>query len=448
MERFSEMALNELLVPGGHACACGRTHTTGLKFLRVGRGAISAIPEALRFLNKSKPFVVSDANTYRAAGMQVEAILKSAGIPFCSYTYPESAGHIEPDEHAVGCLTMAMDPSCDIVMAVGSGVINDCCKVLAHAAGIPSLAVGTAPSMDGYASNSASMIRSKIKVTLYNACPAAIIADTDIMKDAPLRMLWAGLGDMLAKYNAICEWRISNIVTGEFYCENIAGLVRKSVAKVTENADGLVLRAPEAVEAVIEGLILSGVAMDFAKISRPASGLEHYFSHIWEMEALRNGRESDLHGIQVGVGLCLTLPVLDRLRAYVPNRKTAEDAMAGFSNDAWESEMRAIFGATAEELIPMEHTMWHKNDPEAHRKRLDILLSRWDEILRTIDEEVPDTKALLAMMRKTGMPTTAEELGLTAAQARSAFIGSREIRDKYLTTSLLWDLGVLHTFGY
>ncbi|HPR77588.1 MAG TPA: iron-containing alcohol dehydrogenase, partial [Candidatus Limiplasma sp.] len=131
-----------------------------------------------------------------------------------------------------------------------------------------------------------SMIRDRVKVTLYNACPDAIIADTMIMKDAPERMLQAGLGDMLAKYIALCEWRISHIVTGEYYCEEVAGLMRNSLAKIVSAAPRLLERDPEVIGAVAEGLILSGVAMAFAQVSRPASGLEHYFSHLWEMFAL------------------------------------------------------------------------------------------------------------------------------------------------------------------
>ena len=448
MKTFSDMSIAELLAAGGHHCTCGRTHTTGLKFLRVGPGTISAIPEALKFLGRRKPFVVSDVNTYRAAGAKVEERLTNAGIPYTSFIYPESNGHIEPDEYAVGSLTMAFDPTCDIVLAVGSGVINDCCKVLAFSSGIPSMAIGTAPSMDGYASNSAAMIQNKIKVSLYNATPAAIIADTDIMKEAPMRMLWAGLGDMLAKYNAICEWRISNIVTGEFYCENIASLVRRSVKKVVDNAEQLVKRSPDAVEAVVEGLILSGVAMDFAKISRPASGLEHYFSHLWEMEALREGGESDLHGIQVGVGLCLTLPLYDKIRVLRPDRNTAEEAMRNYSDESWEKEMKEIFGRAAEEVIACEHEKWHQNDRAGHASRLNNLIGRWDEILQAIDEEEPDTQELIGLMRRTGMPTAPEELGLNARQVHNAYIGSREIRNKYLLSSMLWDLGLLHVIGY
>lgn len=447
MKEFSQMTFDELLREGGHACSCGRTHTTGLKFLRVGQGVVETVPEALAFIGKSKPFVVSDANTYRAAGKRVEKILRDAGIPFVSYIYPEQEERLEPDEYACGALAMNFDPSCDVVLAVGSGVVNDCCKILAHTAKIPSIVVGTAPSMDGYASNSASMVVNHIKVSLYCASPVAIIADIDIIKEAPTRMLWAGLGDMVAKYCALAEWRTTHAVNGEFYCENIANFVRTAVKRVVDNADKLMQRAPEAVQAVIEGLILSGVAMDFAKCSRPASGLEHYYSHMWEMMALAKGQRSELHGISVGVGVCLALPMIERLKTLMPDREKAEQMMMDFTNEAWEAEVRGIFGSMADTIIALEHEQYHKNDRAGHDKRLKNIVARWDEIVAAFDEEVPAADVLLPLMKATGMPTTPEELGLTKQDVLNAFIGSREIRDKYLLSSLLWDMGLLHEFA-
>ena len=442
MAFFDEMSLNELLRPEGHDCACGRRHDTGLRFLRVGPGVIQTVPEAIRFLGRKKPFLVADANTWEAAGRQVADILEKAGIPYASYVFPASRGHIEPDEAAVGSIAMAFDPSCDLFLAVGSGVMNDCCRVMAHTTGRGHMVVGTAPSMDGYASNSSSMIVERIKTSLYACCPQAIIADIDIMKEAPMRMLWAGLGDMLAKYNALCEWRISNIATGEFFCENVARLVRASVKKVADNAGGLVKRSPEAIQAVVEGLILSGVAMDFAKVSRPASGLEHYFSHMWEMEALRRGEHADLHGICVGVGLCLTLPLYDVIRRHGrPSRETADRAYAAFSQQEWENEMREVFGTTADDVIRGEKK-WGKNSPAVHQKRLDNLLNNWDKVIAAMDEELPPADKIISLMRSTGMPTRPEELGLDAGAVHRAFVGSREIRDKYLLSSMLWDLGL------
>lgn len=444
---FSTADMDALLLPGGHACACGRHHATTLRYLQVKPGALRFLPEALAAAGGRRPFVVCDANTHRVAGARVCALLSGANIPYSLYVYPETPEKMEPDEAAAGSLAMAFDPACDCVLAVGSGVVNDCCKVLAHAAGLPSLVVATAPSMDGYASNSSSMIRQRIKVTLYNACPVGIIADTDILRQAPMPMLHAGLGDMLAKYVSLCEWRISNLVTGEHYCENVAGLVRASLDKCVAAAEGLVRREPAAVEAVANGLILSGVAMSYEASSRPASGLEHYFSHMWEMMALNRGEASALHGIQVGVGTALTLSLLSQVRAITPDRGVAEAAMRSFSQEAWEAEMRDIFGPTAGAIIAAEKNDYHKNDPPSHQERLSRILLGWGDIQAIYRETLPDTASILATMRQLGMAVTPGDLGISPEETRRAFIGSREIRDKYLTSSMLWDLGLLHRYA-
>ena len=442
MLQFSQATLDQLIDPRGHACACGRTHKVSMDYLRIGPGAVRYLPDALRAVGGTKPFVVCDVNTEAAAWDSVRAVLDGAGVPYTLYRFPME--HVEPDEYAVGSLTMAFDPSCDCVMGIGSGVINDCCKVLCHAVGKKQLIVGTAPSMDGYASNSSSMIRERIKVSLYNAAPAAILCDIDIIKNAPMRMLWAGFGDMLAKYVALCEWRISNLVTGEYYCENIAGLMRESLRKVVENAPGLKNRDEKAVQATVEGLVLSGIAMSYAGISRPASGLEHYFSHLWEMMCLDRGKPYELHGIQVGVGTLLTLRLYDKIRNMTPDRKTAEAFMAGFSNDEWEAMIRRVFGKAAEAVIRQEHETFHKNDPARHARRLDNIIDGWSEIQRFIAEELPETETIAGLMRDLGMPMEPADIGISRQDTEDAFIASRDIRDKYLTSSMLWDMGLLY----
>lgn len=442
MKQLKDMTLQELTAPQGVACSCGRTHRAGLRTVKIGGGVISQLPETLRAMGIRKPFVICDRNTYTAAGRQAEALLQEAGILYVPFVFPQD--FVEPDEHSVAMLQAAFDPSCDAVLTVGSGVVTDCGKVLAHGLKLAQVAVATAPSMDGYASNSSSMIENKVKVTAYNACPQAILADTDILKAAPERMLKAGLGDMLAKSIALCEWRISHIVTGEYYCPEIAALMRSSLAKIVAAAPKLMERDAKAVEAVAEGLILSGVAMAFAEVSRPASGLEHYFSHLWEMFALRAGERSELHGIQVGVGTALTLTILDRLRALRPDVNTLR--AAAFDERAWEAEMRRVFGDTAQTLIDKERSAWHKNDPAAREARFSRIAAHWDEILQIMQEELPDTAQTLALMRSLGLPTTPLEIGVTAQQALDAFRHSRDIRDKYLTSSLLWDMGLLEHF--
>ena len=444
MKNFDELTLEELVCKGGHECACGRRHACELDYLKIGKGVIKDVANMIAAMGKKRPFVLCDANTYQAAGEKVCALLTEAGVEHVLYILPGERP--APAEWEVGSVIMHYDPRCDMFLAVGSGVINDICKVAAHAIGVPSAVVGTAPSMDGYASDSSSMEVNHVKVSLYNHGPVGILLDTEILAQAPMRMLWAGLGDMVAKYVAICEWRISHLVTGEYYCENIAQLMRTALKKIVDAAEGIPVRDPDAIGAVAEGLVLAGIAMAYATISRPASGLEHYFSHMWEMMALERGLPYDLHGIQVGVGTVTTMALYEKIRTIVPDRVKAEAHMAAYDRKMWEEQVRRIFGKTAEEIIRIEDKV-HKNDPARHAKRLDNLLAHWEEILRIIDEELPAYDELYAKLAATGMPMTPKDIDVPVEDVVNAFVGARDIRDKYLSCSFLWDLGLTEEYA-
>jgi len=355
---------------------------------------------------------------------------------------------IAPAEWETGSIIMHFDPSCDMFLAVGSGVLNDLCKVAAHATGRPTAVVGTAPSMDGYASNSSSMEMNHVKVSLYNHGPEGILLDSEILAQAPMRMLWAGLGDMVAKYIAVCEWRISNLVTGEYYCEDVAELMRAALRKLMAVSDRITSRDPDAIAAIAEGLVLAGIGMAYAQISRPASGLEHYFSHMWEMMALERGVPYDLHGIQVGVGTLLTMKIYRKLLSdgTKPDRQRAEAHMRAFDRAEWEDQVRRIFGKTADEIIAIEDRV-HKNDPARHAKRLDNIIAHWDDILAIIREELPDYDELHDAMAATGMPLTPADIDIPTQDVVNAFVGARDIRDKYLSCSLLWDMGLTEEYA-
>lgn len=445
MPNFDALSLEELVRPEGYDCACGRHHACGLDYLKIGRGAIACVADMVAAMGKKRPFVVCDGNTYAVAGKRVCELLDAAGVESVCYIIP-GGPRIAPAEWEVGSVVMHYDPKCDMILAVGSGVVNDICKVVAKAVGVPSAVVGTAPSMDGYASDSSSMEVNHVKVSLYNHGPVGILLDTEILARAPIRMLWAGLGDMVAKYIAICEWRISHLVTGEFYCENIAQLMRAALRKIVDAADGIPARDPDAIGAIAEGLVTAGIAMAYVTISRPASGLEHYFSHMWEMMALERGQSYDLHGIQVGVGTVLTMKLYEHIRTIQPDRAKAEAQMKAYDRSAWEAQIRRIFGSTADEIIRIEDRT-HKNDAQRHAKRLDSILAHWDEILRIMDEELPPYEELHRLLAKTGMPMTPGAIGVPLCDVVDAFIGSRDIRDKYLSCSLLWDLGLTDVFA-
>lgn len=443
---FSELQIDELVDEKGFSCACGRHHQTGVRKIVTGENALTALPEALQEFGYKQPFIISDVHTHAAAGGDVCRLLDAAGIPYKRFTFMQQDEEVEPDERAMGALVMAFDPSCDVVLAVGSGVLNDCAKVLAHGVGCPCAVVATAPSMDGYASDNASMVVNHVKESLYVACPTLIVADTRVLAAAPERLLRAGLGDMMAKYVSLCEWRISQIVTGEYYCENIAGLMRSSLAKIRQHAQGLLRREKEAVQCVLEGLVVSGIAMSFARISRPASGLEHYFSHLWEMKALEGKLPVSLHGIQVGVGTCLTAGLYDKIRILQPSYEKAMKAMEQFSIEQWEQDMLALFGPTIQPQVISLEARIGKNDPKKHAVRLRRLLEGWPEIQRIIAKELPRKEEIVGLMNDLNMATTPQDIGISRQDTVNAFLGSREIRDKYLTSSMLWDLGELQNF--
>ncbi len=451
MPNFGNMSLSELIRPEGFECACGKKHVCALKYLNIGRGIVGEVPAMVAAMGKQKPFVVCDENTWAVAGRRVDEVLTRAGVAHAVYVIPlnnPDAGRIAPGEWEAGSILMHFDPSCDMLLAVGSGVVNDLCRVVANATGRPSAVVGTAPSMDGYASNCSSMEVNHVKVSIYGHVPQGILLDSEILAQAPMRMLWAGLGDMVAKYVAVCEWQISHLVTGEYYCEDVAELMRSALRKLMAAADRIPARDPDAVASIADGLVRAGIGMAFAGVSRPASGLEHYFSHMWEMMALERGVPYDLHGIQVGVGTLLTLQIYQRLLAdtAAPDRAKAEAHMRAFDRSAWEARVRRVFGKTAGQILEIEEKT-RKNDPDKHARRLSNIVAHWDEIAAIARRELPDFEQLRAVMAQTGMPLTPADIGIPTRDVVDAFVCARDIRDKYLTCSLLWDLGLTDEYA-
>lgn len=446
MTEWSQLSIRDLVRPEGFDCACGKHHACALDDLRIGPGVIQDTPAMVRAMGCKKPFIVCDEHTFRVAGQRVQSLLTAAGIDSRLYVIPCAGQKIAPAEWEMGSVLMHFDPACDLFLGVGSGVINDICKVLGNAMGLKSAIVGTAPSMDGFASNSSAMEINHVKMTLFNRAPKGILLDTDILRQAPMRMLWAGLGDMAAKYIALCEWRMSHIVTGEYYCEDVAQLMRGALRKVMDAAEGIPSRDPAAIQSIAEGLVISGIAMAYAEISSPASGTEHYFSHMWEMMALERNQPYDLHGIQVGIGTALMMKLYRKFRLIRPDRARAERYWAEMTEEKWQAQIHRIFGKTAPEIIAIERSA-RKNDPDMHRERLDRILNHWDEILAAVNEELPEEKNLLALMEKTGMPMKPSQIGISVEDTVNAFIGARDARNKYMSCSLLWDLGLTDEFA-
>ena len=420
-------------------CSCGKVHECALESLIIGKNVLRQLPKIMEDMGCRRVFLLADANTYAAAGCQVEEILQGAGIPHTQYVFPSSP---EPDEAAVGTAVMHFDKKCDLVLAVGSGVIGDISKILASISGAEYAIVATAPSMDGYASSTSSMTRNGLKVSLPSTCARVIIGDTDILKNAPMEMLVSGLGDMLAKYISIAEWRISHIVTGEYYCEEVADLIRRSLQTCVDHTDGLIRRDDEAVAAVFEGLVTAGAAMSYAGVSRPASGVEHYFSHLWDMRGVEFGDRTSTHGIQCAVATRIAAGLYDVLKTYRPDRERALAFARGFSREAWFEELTSFLGKGARDMIAQDERE-QKYAPGKHEARLAVILDRWDELTAIMEEEIPSAAWVEELLTRIDCPLSPEAWGGSSTLLPTAFKATKDIRDKYVLSRLAYDLGIL-----
>ena len=307
-----------------YSCACGKSHKVDIQAIRVGRGVIQELPGILRDLGASHIFLVADNYTYEAAGRQVEQLLDQAGLAYHKRVF-QTETPLVPNEYALGSVLAAMTSQDDMLLAVGSGTLNDVTKYVSARTGIPYVIAATAPSMDGYASTVAPTILDGFKTTLPAVYPAAIVADVDILKDAPMPMLTAGFGDIIGKFTSLADWRLSHQLNGEYYCPEVAGVIEAAVETCAANAQALAQREPQAIQAVTEALILSGLAMGMVGVSRPASGAEHQMAHYWEMDALRRGEEHPLHGNAVGVGTVLAASLYEMAAEYLPQGFAAPD---------------------------------------------------------------------------------------------------------------------------
>ncbi len=431
--------MKDFIIENGENCSCGKKHLLTIKDIIVKKDAISELPSLLKKHGGMHPFILADRNTYKAAGEKVVSVLKKANIPFSEYVF--EVDQLEPDEKAVGSAVLHFDSDCDVIIGVGSGVINDVSKILANITRGFYYIVATAPSMDGYASATSSMLIDRLKVSIDSKCADVIIGDIDVLKNAPQRLLTSGLGDMLAKYISICEWRIANEILGEYYCEKVANLVRKALKKCVDNAKGLLARDEDAVKSVFDGLIIGGVAMAYAGVSRPASGVEHYISHVLDMRALEFDVKAELHGIQCAIGTLIASKIYEKLKNVVPNKEKAFLYVKDFDYTKWSEKLKEFLGAGALAMINSEKKEG-KYDKLKHSKRIDVIIEKWDKILEIINEEVPPASRIEEILEEINCPKTLKQAGISC-DVKMTLKATKDVRDKYVVSRLLWDLGVL-----
>lgn len=289
-------------------CSCSRkSHQAPLEDIIISSGAIYQLPNILK--NYNRIYLVADERTYAVAGEFCERVLCKAGM--FSHKCILAGDVILPNAETIGTIIInANDPAAksdifsysplpDLILAVGSGTVNDSCRLASYRLNLPYAVVATAPSMDGYASAGSPILFNGSKATIQATTPKYIIADIDVIKNAPMEMMLAGIGDMFGKYTGMLDWELARDYTGEYYCEQIGKEVIDATNKCLENGYKLAERAPKCISAIMEGLSVTGLGMAYIGNSRPASGSEHIVAHAWELFDIEQGNSPHLHGLEV-----------------------------------------------------------------------------------------------------------------------------------------------------
>ena len=422
-------------------CPCGKTHSAPLKYVSVRKDALSDLPKFVKELGFHSLYLVSDHITYGIAGQKCMDILARAGIraEIIQLT------HLEFDEATMGELVIHMPQDCDLVVAVGTGTINDMTRYFSFKLGRPFFTVATAAPMDGFASSIAAIHVNHLKTTFQAQTPLAVIGDTEILKNAPYPMIAAGLGDLLGKCTCLCDWRLSHIITGEHQCERIMELVEKCVQDLLPVAGRAKERDPKVLGDIMEGLVLTGVAMSLYGNSRPASGCEHHMSHYWETILEQRGQRPAPHGAQVGVGTVLVLKAVELLLERKVDFDAARRAAEAYDPVKWREEIQRAYGPAAPGVIEMEEEAG-KNASAGRLARIDTMERRWSEIsalLRTL----PTSDYVADLLSGLGAPCRPEGIGIDRKLLKDTFLYCKEIRARYTILQMMWDLDLLDSIS-
>lgn len=425
------------------ACSCGKTHRSRVETIEIKQNVIEH--ELIDFLkNKGyqKLTVVCDKNTYRVAANRVCNALEQNKIPFKLHMYQEDS--VLPNEHFIGNLAMGMALDSDLILAVGSGTINDICRYVSAVAGNEYCVVGTAPSMDGYISGGSALIYNNLKLTFETHTPIAVFLDPQILSHAPKSMIASGVGDLLGKINCLTDWRLSVIVNGEWHCDFISDIVDAAIKKVVTGSDKIAAGEDGAIVDLVEALLLSGVCMDFAENSRPASGCEHHMSHFLEMRYLLEGREAVFHGTKVGIGTVIALKAYEYIAKLTPDfDKIKQISRKSFAE--WEADVRLAFLGASDEIVELEKKSG-KNSADRLKARLAATEANWQQI-KALAEQTVKSELVYNILKQLDAPTKPLEIGVEKEMARQAILYAKEIRDRYTVLQLLWDLGELESFA-
>ena len=402
-------------------CPCGRKHTFVTEVAEIGHGVKERAGKILADAGfPKKVLIVSDDNAMRAADGLLP-VLEAAGFEMKKLVYKNMMYAKIEQVREVEALLGDVDG----VIAVGTGSVDDICRVASFNKKKKFAIFATAPSMDGFASDSAPIIENNFKTSVYVEQPMAILADTEILAKAPTELKAAGFGDMVAKYIGIFDWRLSHMLTDEYYCPAGAEITMQGVNKIMALADKVTGEDEEAAGNIMEGLILSGLGMKLAGCSRPASGAEHVVSHYWECYKLARGIWPEFHGKKVGVATVLINRIYHNIADRVPEIDPIPDPTD-------MEEVKAAFDPSqVDEVVRLNTPAITADIDLARLKRI------WPDVRKMINEILPSDEELMRLMKAAGAVTEPADVHVTPELMEKGLKYHSYMRKRILLTRLL-----------
>ncbi|MCY1514937.1 Iron-containing alcohol dehydrogenase [compost metagenome] len=400
--------------------------------LRIGWGILTEVADLFTEQFPAKAAVViADPATYRVAGKRVHTLLEEAGIPLQEpFIFQES--HLYAEYGFVDKLVSFLRTHEAIPVVVGSGTLNDLTKLAAHLTQRQYLCVATAASMDGYTAFGASITANGAKQTFNCPAPQACLADIEIISRAPTELTAAGFADLFAKVTAGADWILADRLEVEAIDPTAWAIVQDGLHEALADPDGVGRGDTIALSKLVEGLMLSGFAMQWMRSSRPASGAEHQFSHLWNMENHLNHGEHVSHGFQVSIGTLAITALYEVFFDTPVNQLNINQCTENWpSATALAEDALHRFSDTDFPDIGFQETQAKYIDSGALFSQLKQLKEDWVAIKSVLQQQIIPLSEVKRRLALVGAPVEPEQIGISRVRLRETFIRAQYIRRRF-----------------
>jgi glycerol-1-phosphate dehydrogenase [NAD(P)+] len=394
-----------------------------------------------------KAIIIADENTWKVAGADAQKSLDEAGVVSYEAFVFESEDFYAEWKH-VERLKAHLEGLDAVAVAVGSGVINDTVKYVSYLLGRRYMCVGTAASMDGFTAYGSSITKDGNKQTFDCPAPLGFVLDSAIAAQAPKELAASGYADLIAKIPAGADWMIADAVGSEKIDEFAWGLVQDSLKDALSDPAAILAGDVEKTQALADGLLMSGFAMQAIQSSRPASGAEHQYSHCWDMEDLCFEGKHVSHGFKVGIGTLMSTAELEFLLEKDLANLDVEACVEAWKDwDEMEKEIRTVLdGKPGHIARGLEETKGKYVDKDGLRKQLDALKAAWPELSVKIREQIISFEQVKENLKLVGAPYEPEMIGVTRERLRQTVAYIPFMRSRFTNIDVIYRLGLLDEF--